>query len=144
MKLLAYSLLLVFAMNSMDKCDKDMEEFEVDLGETFELELNKTAEVEGEKLGITFSKKQDSRCPLEVNCIQAGKATATLQLISKGGTEEVKLEVKGLCHKEDGSCGESKTAGGYNIKLISINPYPGSEGAHNNESVKAKLVISKQ
>lgn len=120
-----------------------MEGQAVNLNETFELELDKTVVIKGEKMGITFSKKQEGRCPLEVNCIQAGEARATLQLTNGSGTETLVLEAKGLCHKEDGSCGETKTAMGYSLKLISLSPYPGSEADNMKEPVKAILMVSK-
>jgi hypothetical protein len=143
MKLLAYGLLIVLATNSMEKCNPEMEGQVVNMNETFELELDKAVGIKGEKLGITFTKAQEGRCPLEVNCIQAGEGRVTLQIANGGGTETLVLEAKGLCHKEDGSCGETKTVMGYNVKLISLNPYPGSEAAKNKEVAKVTLMVSK-
>lgn len=145
MKLLAYGLLLVLATTGMKECNSDMSGEAVKLNEIFELELEKTAVIKGEKLGMTFTKNQESRCPLGVSCIRAGEARVSLQITNGAGdTETLTLEAKGNCEKEDGSCGEAKTALGYAVKLISLNPYPGSAAAKNKEVLKAKLEVSKQ
>lgn len=144
MKLLVFGFLIILAMNGMDKCDQEMEGSMVNLDEAFELELNKAVVVKEAKIGITFSNMQEGRCPLEVSCIQAGVARITLQLSDGEDTENLLLEAQGLCHEEDGSCGEAKSGMGYKVKLISVSPYPGSDAARNKEVVKATLVVSKK
>lgn len=140
MKLLAYGLLLVLAMSGMKKCDQDMGGHGAELNKPFELELNKTTVIKDGKIGITFTSNKDSRCPVGTNCMRAGESKATFTFTDGKNSEEVMLEAKGHCQEEDGSCGESKLAMGYKIKLISINPYPGTDKG---QAVKAKLEVTK-
>lgn len=143
MKFLAYGFLIVLFLTNVNKCEKGVDEAMASLGETFELEMGKTILMEGEKIGITFTNNTEGRCPLNVTCMRAGEAKATLKIQSKSSSEEVVLEAKGNCEATDGSCGETKSAMGYNIQLFTVNPYPGSDAAKNKEAVKVKLKISK-
>ncbi len=144
MKLLAYGLLLVFAMSGMKKCDTPIDGKTVNAGDTFELKVDETVMIKGEKVGITYVKHQDSRCPLNVTCMQAGEARATIKLTDESGSKEMILKSKGNCQEMDGSCGEMKTAMGYSVKLINVSPYPGSDAAKNKEAVTAKLQVMKK
>jgi len=143
MKLLAYGLLLVFTMSGMKKCDTPVDGKMVKLGDTFELKVDETIMIEGEKVGITFVKNQESRCPLNVNCMRAGEAKTTIKLTNESGSKEVVLESKGNCQEMDGSCGEMKKSMGYSVKLINVSPYPGSDAANKKEAVTAKLQVTK-
>ena len=143
MKLLAYGLLLVFTMSGMKKCETPVDGKTVNLSETFELGLEESVMVKGEKIGITFLMNKESRCPENVNCMRAGEAKASFQLTDADGTKDIMLEAQGNCQEQDGSCGESKTAKGYKVKLISISPYPGTDAAKNKDAVKAKLQVMK-
>ncbi len=53
----------------------------------------------------------DSRCPKDVNCIQAGTVSILMQLKKEGETKKVTM-----------SLGESVQFGGMSIKLNSVNP----------------------
>lgn len=143
MKLLAYALLLVFAASGLNKCDSDVEGKKIDLNDQFELHVEKTAILKSEKLGLTFTSLQESRCPKGTSCIRAGEAKVNLQVTNAAGeTQTLTLESKGNCEKQDGSCGQSKKILGYSIKLINVNPYPGS-GEKSEEGPKAVLEVSK-
>lgn len=144
MKLLVYSLMLVLTMGGLKKCDKEIEGPSAKLSEAFELEIDKTILIRTEKIGITFSKNQESRCPVGVSCIRAGEAKASFQVTNnEGSSETVVLEMKGSCSETDGSCGESKTVMGYTIELITLNPYPGSDAAKRKDPLTAKLKVTK-
>jgi len=141
MKLLAYGFLLVLAMSGMKKCDHDVEGHGAELNKAFDLELNKTMVIKDGKVGITFLSNKESRCPSGVNCMRAGEAKASFSFTDGKNTEEIVLEAKGNCQKDDGSCGETKTSMGYKIKLISINPYPGT--SEKGQVAKATLQVMK-
>lgn len=142
MKYLLFALLLIGTLLNADRCDKMEEKADdsVALATPFELELNKTVKISGEDFGVQFNELEESRCPMHTNCIRAGEAFATLAVISKSGTQNVKLEVKAYCYEDDGTCGETKTVMGYKLKLLNIYPYPGSE---DKGEKRVKLVVEK-
>ena len=144
MKILFYTFLVVFSINTMDKCERENpDENVINLGDIIDLQLEKTAKIKSEDLSITFESIADSRCPTGVNCIQAGKAKASLK-VKKGDSEEtIELESKGMCESDDGSCGSGGMVHGYTIKLINIFPYPSEPKPADAKPVTAKLVISK-
>jgi len=141
MKLLTYGFLLVLAMSTVEKCDKEIEGPSAKLNEAFALELDKTILIKEEKIGITFSGKKESRCPVNVNCMRAGEVIASFQVTDANGqTKEVSLELKDNCsEKGTAECGVSTTAMGYKINLMRVDPYPGS----GTTPVTAKLKVMK-
>lgn len=114
------------------------------LGDELILSMEDTY-IASEDLHLKVIKVQDSRCPLNTNCIQAGKGKVFVE-IKKGNTTETKtLEAKGSCHETDGSCGKSINYNGYKITLITLTPYPGDDGVKfiKQENYRAKVVVKK-
>jgi hypothetical protein len=63
------------------------------LGEAFSLEIGQAVRIEEADLTIEFSEvASDSRCPRDVNCIQAGEALVQLS-VAAGGGDKVILEL---------------------------------------------------
>lgn len=144
MKILLYTFLGFLMLNTMKDCEKEGTDFkEYKLGETIEITLNESVEIESEQMIVTFSKKTESRCPMNTNCIRAGEAKATFDLLSKDSKASVTVESKGMCYEDDGSCGTSATANGLKVKLLNVYPYPGDPEAGKDDPVMAKVVISK-
>jgi len=146
MKFILFSFLLIFSVNSLEKCDRGNQEDEntySNLGETFDLPINESVTIKSENLKITFANIADSRCPTGVNCIQAGKAKVTLQLTKDEKEESLELESKGLCESDDGSCGSGGSAHGYTVKLINVYPYPSEPKGGEEQTTYAKLAVSK-
>ena len=145
MKFLLFSFLLLFSVNSLDKCDHENHEDHtyLNLGETFDLPLNESIMIKSEGLSISFANLADSRCPTGVNCIQAGKAKVSLKLTKDENEESLELEAKGLCESDDGSCGSGGSAHGYTVKLINVYPYPSEPKGGEEQTIYAKLVVSK-
>jgi hypothetical protein len=144
MKILLYSFLLFFAANSLYNCEHGHEDHsDSKLGDTIDLPLNESVKFGSEKLEITLVSNADSRCPLNVNCIQAGKAKITLKLTKDGKEEMLELESKGLCQAEDGSCGSTGSVNGYTVKLINVYPYPTEPKTDDAKAVYAKLIVTK-
>ncbi len=145
MKFLLYSFLLVFSINSLDKCDRNNHEDQnsANLNETIDLPLNESVFIKSENLKISFESNADSRCPTGVDCIHAGKVKVTLKLIKDEKEEVLELTAKGLCHNDDGSCGSSGTVHGYTVKLLNVHPYPNEPKSNDQKPTYAKLIISK-
>ncbi len=144
MKILLYTFLGFILLNTMKDCEKEGGDFkEYKLGETFEIMLNESVEIESENMIVTFSKKEESRCPMNTNCIRAGEAKATFDLLTKENKASVTVEAKGFCYEDDGSCGTSATANGLTVKLLNVYPYPGNPEAGKEDPVIAKIVVSK-
>lgn len=144
MKILMYSFLLLLFANGLDKCESGNEDQNAsNLGDTIDLPLNETVKFKSENLEITFVSVADSRCPLGVNCIHAGKAKVALKLVKDGNTAMLDLESKGLCQEEDGSCGSTGATNGYTVKLINVYPYPSEPKTDDAKAVYAKLIVSK-
>lgn len=56
-----------------------------ELGKPFELKFGQKASIDSEKIGITFANvTEDSRCPSDVVCIQAGQATIMVSVEVNG------------------------------------------------------------
>ncbi len=144
MKILLYSLFIFLTVNGLDKCDHENQDGNyANLGETIDLPLNETVKFKSENLEITFVSNAESRCPLGVNCIQAGKAKITLKITKDEKDEILNLESKGLCQAEDGSCGSEGAAQGYKVKLINVYPYPTEPKPADSNVIYAKMVVSK-
>src|SRR6476620_7227249 len=63
---------------------------------------------------------QDSRCPMYMDCIWAGYVLAEFTFHEGGNTNPLRLSSK------PGLPGPDTTISGYHIRLITVNPYPGS------------------
>ncbi len=88
----------------------------VDAGEEFIIAQSEDRWVED--LKITFlGVEDDNRCPVDVQCIQAGWVTARFQ----AGTEEILLRLPG-----DASIPNAAVAGSYIITVVDIAPHPKS------------------
>ncbi len=76
----------------------------------------------------------DSRCPVNADCITNGTAAVKLTYTNNTTTVHFKLGNK---NNFDGIANDT-TINGTNIKLISVNPYPGSGSTVNNVEVEVK------
>ena len=84
------------------------------------IELGKT--VTFKKATVTFLKVvEDSRCPLDVNCIWEGQATVLVE-VTETGKEAQQVEL--LYGKRKNELMFSSD--GYSLKGISLSPYPSS------------------
>jgi hypothetical protein len=98
------------------------------------------------RLYLTLKQINDSRCPANANCVQAGNANITLTASNSQGKDE-KIE---LCIGDcgNGSIRETHTViapigeASYEITLKHVKPYPGL--AHEGEVKKAVLVVKRR
>jgi hypothetical protein len=99
------------------------------LGDLLPLTIADRISIQSEKLILSIESVGESRCPLNVQCIQAGKAKVKLSVQKEDMVYFVDLTAKGNCQKTDGSCGDSSTVRGYKYTLMSLTPYPGENGS---------------
>lgn len=91
---------------------------EIPMDREFELKIGQEATVKSERLKAKFiSVLEDSRCPKGVQCIQAGRGRVAVQL-KRGDKKAETVELS------TDSTGQETDFDGYQVKLISLNPYP--------------------
>jgi len=112
------------------------------MNKTFDLRYGTTIGIPSENLAISFEKLTESRCPKDVNCIQAGKGVVTLKVTVGNQSEDLVLSVKGLCEDEP-RCGEAKNVLQYNITLMSLTPYPDAVLMDEKQYV-AKMIVTEK
>lgn len=107
-----------------------------ELGKPFELKFGQQSTIAS---GVTISfldVVEDSRCPSDVVCIQAGQATIGVSVSMNGTDERHNLTV--------GPRGnESATFGQYSVMLTKLDPYPVSTVQTAQEDYVATLTVSK-
>ena len=88
----------------------------VPAGTEFELPLGSTARTAGGH-EVTFAEVvEDSRCPIDAVCIQAGRATVSLAVAFAGRRREIQLSTR------EGPSAD--TLDGHELRLISVMPPP--------------------
>ena len=93
---------------------------QVQPGREFDIGVGQTVEVQGTSVTIRFSGvAEDSRCPVDVQCVWAGNAIVRLAISTAGGVAtdaslNTTLEPK------------STTTSGYTIRLAGLKPFPRS------------------
>lgn len=98
---------------------------DITFGKPFKLHYNQPLEFADPPIKITFNDLKDSRCPKNTNCIQEGKATATVAVDMKDtDTENITFTAKGLCYNDYDACGTMKRVKGYKVVVYNIYPYP--------------------
>ena len=109
-----------------------------ELGKPFELKFGQKASIDSEKIDITFANvTEDSRCPSDVVCIQAGQATIAVS-VQVNGTDVGQLMMTVGPKGKD-----SATFGQYLAKLVKLDPYPVSKVHTAPEDYVATLIVSK-
>ncbi len=80
---------------------------------------------------------EDSRCPTGVNCIQAGNAVIRFKIVWRTGEEQTfTLETARSDEKFDFR--------GYEVNLISVDPYPKAETEVAKENYSARISVTKK
>ncbi len=99
--------------------------------------INRQKVVSGSKLTIKFaSLVEDSRCPTDTNCIDAGNARITINVgKSNGAAQTFELNTN--------SAPQSVTFAGYRIKLTALNPKPATNIRINRNGYTATFVVTK-
>ena len=108
------------------------------LNQEFELKLGQQVLIENERLKISFiGVTEDSRCPEGVQCVWAGNGKVVLRLskVRKRATM-MKLNT-GVDPKQN-------AYQGYDVKLVSLNPYPKKDVKIKIREYVVTLVVSKK
>ena len=107
---------------------------EVRYDEPFELALHHSARVEHGDVLVRFAELiEDSRCPRDVECIQAGRARVRLE-VRRGAAEPVSIEIGTDADRALAS------AGGVTWELQAVSPYPTASGTRDRTQTTLTLV----
>jgi hypothetical protein len=107
------------------------------LGREFTFKVGEQAVIKEAGLKISFSAvTEDSRCPKGVDCIWAGNGKLILK-VSAGGGKATPIELNTNVEPKQGRFH------GYDIKLVSLNPYPQKDVVIKHNAYAATLVVSK-
>jgi hypothetical protein len=107
------------------------------LGQEFKLRVGEQVLIKETGLKISFqSVAEDSRCPKSVDCIWAGNGKVVVHVSgNRRKAADVELNT-GLDPKE-------KRFQGYDIKLVSLDPYPEKPGKIKSSDYVLTLVVNK-
>ncbi|HEV7374590.1 MAG TPA: hypothetical protein VGN95_07725 [Pyrinomonadaceae bacterium] len=133
MKLAILSLLLVFT-TALSQASSDVKQ--VASNQEFEIKVGEKVSVEGLKLSFT-AVAEDSRCPKGVECIWAGNGKIVLK-VSKAGRRASSINLN------TGIEPKHKLYYGYDIKLVSLNPYPQKGEKIKRGDYVATLVVNRK
>jgi hypothetical protein len=99
--------------------------------------------IAGTNLALTLIEvPEDSRCPRDVVCVWAGRATVVLGVELDGkdsGNISLGIEGGGIA---GGSGDRSETVGGHTIELLELEPYPVSTGQIPMEEYSARVLVT--
>ncbi|MDN4166196.1 hypothetical protein QWY31_11830 [Cytophagales bacterium LB-30] len=102
------------------------------IGQEIEVKLHQTYQVDN-TLSFTIENVQDSRCPMDAICIQAGKAEVKVQC---------KLENKSSWYTIDPENQPEIRLGNYQLRFTELFPYPQSTVRVRDEDYTLKVLIS--
>ena len=86
-----------------------------------EAPVGQTVAVPGEDLNVSFLQVlEDSRCPRDVTCVQAGRARVRVTLANSAG----RLGDFELTVEADNRSGNWVQAGDFSVRLAALQPYP--------------------
>jgi hypothetical protein len=94
------------------------------VGREFKLRAGRAVTFEGDNLWLKFaSVAEDSRCPVDVNCVWAGNAEVLFEVGAKGGRGKKTLR---LNTNASGQGAREGKYGRYTVKLLGLSPQPRS------------------
>jgi hypothetical protein len=130
MKGLIAGLLLVLAFGSVDAARVARK------GDTLKVQVNQEKRFAKSKLSVRFVELvEDSRCPVDTQCIWAGNAKIKLRVSKNGRSHDLTLDTNGP--------NQTVTAEGYKIKLVGLTPAPRSNIRINRNGYVATLEAEK-
>ena len=108
------------------------------VGEAFDLAAGRAASLDGGSLTLRFERvSEDSRCPVDVQCIQAGDAVVVLAVNAAGSASTVELHTSVKAQS-------SAKVGAYVIHLVSLAPVPRSTVQTRAEDYVARLSVTRE
>ena len=108
-------------------------------GVQVEVEIGETVPISSDGLALTFLEvSEDSRCPSDVVCVWAGRATISINLQRDGSSRgDFRLTLG------DGAAAPVVQREGYRIRLTALDPYPISTRPTSSDQYLAILTVSK-
>jgi hypothetical protein len=111
---------------------------EAALGEEFEIEIGQQVSIKNEGLRVSFTTvAEDSRCPEGVACVWAGNGKIVLRL-SKLRRRAATMRLNTTLDPK------TDDYRGYEVKLVSLNPYPKKDTPIKQKDYVATLVVSRR
>jgi len=108
-------------------------------GTPFTLKFGEMAEATDKSVSVVFTAvKEDSRCPREVNCIQAGRAIVELSVMEGKETAVLQLVLEG-----SGAATPGKPSGSYNYRLQKLDPWPVADKKTDAADYVATILVEK-
>jgi hypothetical protein len=109
-----------------------------DLGQEFSLSIGQTATIKGQALQITFEDIiEDSRCPSDVTCIWAGRASCVIKLVDGSSQYRMVLTELGLTDQYT-----RETYREYQL-AFHVRPYPEAGQSIGRDEYRLQLIVSK-
>lgn len=106
-------------------------------GVAFDLPIGKTAALNGNGVRITFKQvREDSRCPVDVQCVWAGDAKIELTISRTGTPDDAKILSQNAPNNET-------TSGDLRIRFVGLAPVPRQADAGTPRAYVAQLVLSR-
>ena len=111
---------------------------EVGLDQEFEIRIGERVSIRKEGLTVSFTRVvEDSRCPEGVQCVWAGNGKILLQ-VSKARRRAATMRLNtGMEPRQD-------DYRGYDVKLVSLNPYPKEGVVIKRKEYVATLIVSRK
>ena len=126
-KLIAGMLFMVLAAGAMPVFAKQ--------GQTVEVLINKQVAAQGGVKIAFVELVEDSRCPVDVDCVWAGNAKIRVRVTKNGRSKVIELNtMSGKALPE---------FGGYKFKLMGLTPEPRSNIRINRNGYKASIQVTK-
>lgn len=130
-------ILIVLALSVFTGCSGTQTDFQSPLGQEFSLAIGQTVKITGEELVIEFvDVAEDSRCPRDVTCIQAGRAVCALRFTSGGEVTEQDIIEPGLTQSHNPAVFDKYAVG------FTLNPYPVSAIITSKENYRLNLTLN--
>lgn len=108
------------------------------LDHEFEIKIGQQVSIKNEGLKISFSYvAEDSRCPEGVQCIWAGNGKVVLR-VSKARRRSATMRLNTNVDPKEAAYRE------YEVKLVSLNPYPKKDVPIKKKNYVATLVVSRK
>jgi hypothetical protein len=115
----SFSALLCLALFLSGCSSSASADISVSPGQEFKLPIGKTASLRGENLTLKFTAvTADSRCPNGAQCIRAGEALCSVELVHDGVTSNAVFSVQGLTQDN-----VQKILNKFNV-TFNLEPYP--------------------
>lgn len=124
--------LLVMVAGAAVGCARHLPQ-QVTVGREFQLALGDTARVNGGPDVSFEAVVEDSRCPIDAVCIQAGRATVRLGIRHPDGAQAIELSTR------EGAAAD--TVQGYGVRLVSLLPPPRAAAPTPSDSYRVALLI---